>query len=734
MRSIGDRIKEKRKELGLTQLELAEKLNVTDRAVSKWEQGEGDPSIAILPELAKIFSVSLDYLMIGKQEETISLDDMDDEKRALYFIKNDDVENFKKYGYLKANLLFKNNHYEKENYDRKETKILEAIFSNESINIFTECLNESITKLKNTFGEQSEVPLLKCDLDKYIRMCAKANCVNGLKYIDLKHFAIGKKTDKNNLIPFTINSNWIPGYSGYRAYVLGESTLDYIFSYYETSKDVIDYMSDIKLYRDGEKEVILMADEIVCQLYKNGIFDKLEQVLEQMKEYNVLAGDIYKESLSNNWYTGKSIQGNAIYFTNNGNYYLRALVTPINLAFRLAKENKDFVWLKKFNAYNQDLLERIAELKISTLNEDEIKLMELEENKTTPLEDLISLKYLKNEFLDIKGLLNGDYGIDKEDKAKRYKEKVQQTKKLEKFIKSHYTCSFELMLDCLGKKDNKTLFKFATDLQYEELQNAIIENDTKNIKNIAYQLFIPNEDVFKKIEIQKRNCENINVISGGEHDKEKTLQARIKALNLAIDNIQTAFISSKTQEFNRKVNGQYYNQLLNFQFGTYPLTEVELYKAVTLDSIQKFKQQLIGETIKKYEDAYEKVTQEKAMAEKYEKIKERISFEYLRNEVKIGNIENAIIKLCVRLEGCLKCKYKYDGDLFTMLDAYANNYLQWENPWGDDYDGENARVDAEKNLLHKLRLKRNNLVHAENNEVDFTTNDLLRCIEILENM
>lgn len=37
MDNIGDRIKQKRRKLGLTQAELGEKLNITDRAVSKWE-------------------------------------------------------------------------------------------------------------------------------------------------------------------------------------------------------------------------------------------------------------------------------------------------------------------------------------------------------------------------------------------------------------------------------------------------------------------------------------------------------------------------------------------------------------------------------------------------------------------------------------------------------------------------------------------------------------------------
>ena len=80
MATIGDRIKLKRKELGLTQAELGEKLNVTDRAVSKWEQNEGNPDMSIIASLASVLGVSLDYLIIGKEDEIISIDDMDAEK------------------------------------------------------------------------------------------------------------------------------------------------------------------------------------------------------------------------------------------------------------------------------------------------------------------------------------------------------------------------------------------------------------------------------------------------------------------------------------------------------------------------------------------------------------------------------------------------------------------------------------------------------------------------------
>ena len=66
---IGDTISQLRKEKVWTQAELASKLLVSDKAVSKWESNKGEPSIEFLPILAQLFDVSLDYLMTGKEKE-----------------------------------------------------------------------------------------------------------------------------------------------------------------------------------------------------------------------------------------------------------------------------------------------------------------------------------------------------------------------------------------------------------------------------------------------------------------------------------------------------------------------------------------------------------------------------------------------------------------------------------------------------------------------------------------
>ena len=52
-----------RKKNGLTQLELAQKLNYSDKAVSKWENGESAPTVEVLYEISKLYNVSLDSIV-----------------------------------------------------------------------------------------------------------------------------------------------------------------------------------------------------------------------------------------------------------------------------------------------------------------------------------------------------------------------------------------------------------------------------------------------------------------------------------------------------------------------------------------------------------------------------------------------------------------------------------------------------------------------------------------------
>ena len=66
--TLGKRIAILRREKGMKQDELAEKLGVSSQAVSKWENNVSCPDIMIVPMLARELGVSSDYLLTGEQE------------------------------------------------------------------------------------------------------------------------------------------------------------------------------------------------------------------------------------------------------------------------------------------------------------------------------------------------------------------------------------------------------------------------------------------------------------------------------------------------------------------------------------------------------------------------------------------------------------------------------------------------------------------------------------------
>ena len=87
MNQIGQRIKQLRRQQGLTQERLADYLGVTDKAVSKWECGLTAPDLALIMPLARVLGVSADELLGGKKEEF-------DTKRLEY---DEHYENYMKY-------------------------------------------------------------------------------------------------------------------------------------------------------------------------------------------------------------------------------------------------------------------------------------------------------------------------------------------------------------------------------------------------------------------------------------------------------------------------------------------------------------------------------------------------------------------------------------------------------------------------------------------------------------
>lgn len=90
---IGNFIHLKRKEKGLTQRELAEKIGVTDKAVSKWERGLGAPDISILEILAQSLGISVIEILKG---DNILQKDLPDDKMVINVLNYSKEQNKKK--------------------------------------------------------------------------------------------------------------------------------------------------------------------------------------------------------------------------------------------------------------------------------------------------------------------------------------------------------------------------------------------------------------------------------------------------------------------------------------------------------------------------------------------------------------------------------------------------------------------------------------------------------------
>ena len=153
--SIGKTIAELRKEKGWTQIELAEKLQVSDKAISKWEKDSGAPSIEFFPALAELFDVSIDYLMTGKETEPEIITMSKIELCA----KNDDVsmlEEIKGYNIT----------------DENGKSLQDYIIQYKSVNIYNKTCD-----------------LLKLPLLEDIKMALLSNNVSRLEKIQIKKYA-----------------------------------------------------------------------------------------------------------------------------------------------------------------------------------------------------------------------------------------------------------------------------------------------------------------------------------------------------------------------------------------------------------------------------------------------------------------------------------------------------------------------------------------------------------------
>lgn len=731
MDTIGERIKQKRKELNLTQLQLAEKLQVTDRAVSKWEQGEGNPDFSLLASLAEILNVTLDYLITGKEEESVSIDDMDEIKRASYICKKDDVNLFKKYLTAKDNILLDSDYHYQNRSQASEAKLIEtiktAVIENKSLKIFSILLDSFLTlKTVNELGRQNNMMgfcfpayFLSENLDDIIKMCATLGRTDALDTLKVKWYSVSD--NKSKVKPNNRYDRVKEPCS------ISRETFDYILNEKNVPSKVIEYFSDLVFWSADKPRYVgfdqyetycvysQMNDLLLDKFYKEGNFKVLNNLLEQYNKNLSKNLELFNERIERakgERYYNVSYKDGICRFRNTYNSgnpaEIFGYVPDIKLAYESAKTAIDREWLVKFNDYRKTLQDSFGVETKTYMSDIQIDRYFALNNKNLSEAEKRDVRCLDNRLIVVSELQN-----------------TKDLKFIRKILDNNYITYYEFAYDSIKNNKTKELFKFLVDNKLDDLASTLMLSKTADpdhqkflkkawllftdYNNKSYYSLISKQYNIFDFKVDPRNSnvkgydtDGVNrwvLDNCGPFDRSKW-ESREKFYEMITD-----LKSNKVIDYIKAVKEKIYNQVV--------------------DVINAEKQ---------------------AEAEKIEraKIVKGLSKEYFDDLLAKGGNELFIIKLCALLDAIFKFDYHYEGDDYSeRMNAHFKNLevnlpksRDCDDGWGymvlDQEYEETVVKPAKDNLNHlrdlfyRLRISRNNIAHSESNKIKELSLDELR--------
>lgn len=687
MTSIGERIKQKRKELGLTQAELGAKLNVSDRAVSKWEQGEGDPSLSIITDIAKVLDLSLDYLLLGEEKTpAIAIEDMDDSKRLSMFIKNDDLENFVKYKYIYNCFAGEYNvgqHLHDYRYNKEIIKIAnqhiwEEIIVNKAYKILNLCIDE-LLKINNY--DIWITHAVSKFLDAFVISAIDLDRDDALVAIGANMFAIEGKSSYFNpngdkTVLFAPSNYLEDG----QAYVIKEETFEYFFIKAEKSPRCFKYITDIRIRGtiigngprtiNNLKYIRTFQEPFLLQLAlkyeKYNIFEKFLTIcrdsLSQIKD------DTYSSYLLSSSFfckeNDKIIEGRCFYFDNQ-------IIEELLLKGAVALANE-------LNDYNKEVLEKMRTVSHLTWRSKEQvvvwsdsdidRFLKLHSN--LPENDKSKIRCAKDKIIIVEECL-----------------KLKDLKLLREILDSNYYNYFEMAYECHMNSNYKPLFELLVDINKADYARELYLN--KKITAIHEML-----NVFMYME------NRLDAAPLRNFEYEGSCQVAVP---------YEEYICKKMYEYALEKKEEIYNSVKS-----------------NLETIEKQKQ-----------EEKERIKITKDLTKEY--------FEDLLSKKGLFAKKNQklfILDLCSLLDAIIKYDYKIEGeDFFARMSTFFDNGPKsrtCDDGWG--YQVADTKYEKEvvqpwnemRNLFNRLRIQRNNIAHSETKKVEeLTEEELHKCLEFV---
>lgn len=482
--SIGKTIADLRKQKGWTQLELAEKLQVSDKAVSKWEKDNGAPSIDFFPILAELFGVSIDYIMTGKsmEKEIVVI------SKAELCAKKDDVKLVKE-----IDVIHK---------DEKGKTFVDYIIQYESINVFVELCTISA---KN---------ICYFDILDALKMCLIANKLDlmvGQTFRSRQNrngsYRISSVSDILKLLPTQA--------AEYPRFKQGQILFDCIlnddfYNFVVSDKRINSQTLSVIFGKQNKRECVWyhVFPYFINRCYINGNYKMLDNLLALANDSNE-KGYQRMRAGANGECSLFFVQFNRNYYPMDGGHgFVRILEETIKLSLK----NGDFKYFEKFNIINTELINNITKyLKIGESTIEYSFNAYIASEREIRVAKLIQDKGISKDELAVQSTIyDGIISIDEITTLKDYKV-------IKKALKDYPIHPIEKLCDWYSKKNWRKLFEYSVDNKIPFLPEYLIEANEKKIAEQIISIYRNKQKYWNVINQRhfddRRNNHGISTIS-----------------------------------------------------------------------------------------------------------------------------------------------------------------------------------------------------------------------------
>lgn len=517
--SIGKTIATLRKTKGWTQVELAEKLNVSDKAVSKWESEAGLPEISQLPAMATLFGVTIDYLMTGKtpEKEIVTI------SKAELCAKTDDVSLAEEVKDLPN--------------DENNKNIVDYILQYQSLNVF-----KKLCEIDSSFINRFKM------LDA-MRLAVVSNSLSILvgKVFSVDRnckFTFENEDEIKSLLPVE-DKEYFRNYQDQCNCLIPRD----FFTLLVTDKRVNETTLNVFLSNQNGRECVWYHafPYLIDEAYKNGNDKLLFKLLEISRKNNAIAYETI-DPIYDNYDSSYNYVLNYFFiapkYGNKGHGLVRVLKSTIKAAL----EKGDFDMVQEFNNINIDvenfvttkfrrLHESMTKSKCYVATSDEIRVAKLKLDKSVSRTDLEIQSAIHNGIVDIKEL-----------------KEIADFKAVKKALNDYPVHPFELVYRMYQQQKWRELFEFSVDYDINRLSDAILYQNKEDIEENILEIWTKDNQPYNRL---KSLCFNnnelyvsIREISYGSqtNHNQKSIQEVIDYLN----DVRQRIISELSNKFDKE--------------------------------------------------------------------------------------------------------------------------------------------------------------------------------------